>query len=116
MSISPWYKTATPTAPIWTVSLVPDSGSFSIANLSSINFSMLFKNLDTGMETTGVGVFSNLTATSTNSFGVAVPASIQYQVDASEVVLGRFQPVVLVTLSNGIQPFFFDDVWEVVSL
>lgn len=116
MGISPWYKTSVPTAPLWTISLVPDSGALSITGLVLSNFSMLFKNLDTGIETIGVGAFSNLTTSSTTSAGVIIPASIQYQVAASEVVVGRYLPIVLVTLVSGVQPFVLQEDWEVVTL
>lgn len=117
MGISPTYKTATPIAPLWQISLVPDSGTFDITGLSTSNFAMLFKDLDSGQETNGIGTFSSLVAAQTLSSGVVVPASIRYQVAATEVIISRKRPVVLVTVGNGgIEPFVLQEDWVVVPL
>lgn len=117
MGLSPTYKTSNPIAPIWQISLVPDSGTFNVTGLTTGSFAMLFKNLDSGAETNGIGTFSNIVAASTLSNGVTVPASVQYQVNSSEVIIGRYRPVVLVTLGNGgIEPFVLQEDWQVVPL
>lgn len=117
MGISPHYKTAAPTAPIWTIQLVPDSGTFSVAGLVPNSFSLLLHNLDTGVETTGQGTFSNITtAVTTTSGGITSPASVQYQAASADVNLGRYRLFVLVTVGNGIQPFLLDEEWEVLPL
>lgn len=124
MGISPWYKTSTPTAPTWTIQLVPDSGVFNVSGLVVGNFALLFRNLDTGVETTGQGTFSNITAavTTTNAGQTTIvsPASVQYQVATADIpaqVPMRFRCYVLVTLSGGnIEPFAFGEDWTVLPL
>jgi hypothetical protein len=111
MGISPWYKTSTPTAPLWTIQLVPDSGSFVTTGLTTGNFALLIKNLDTGVETSGVGTFSNITAATSTS-----PASVQYQAASGDVNVGNYRLAVLVTVANGVQPFILTETWEVVPL
>ncbi|HET8911894.1 MAG TPA: hypothetical protein VFN23_10545, partial [Ktedonobacteraceae bacterium] len=101
MGISPWYRTSSPISPIWTILLVPDTGSFNVAGLAPSNFALLLRNLDTGVETTGQGTFSNIQAATTIS-----PASVQYQLATADVNLGHFRVWVEVTLSTGgIEPF-----------
>lgn len=121
MGISPTYKTSIPTAPNWTIQLVPDTGTFNVSGLVAANFALLIHNLDTGAETTGVGTFSTITpAVTTTINGATVvisPASVQYQVAASEVAVGRYRLFVLVTLSGGgIEPFLLQEDWQVLSL
>src|SRR5258708_4515337 len=120
MGISPTYKTSIPTAPIWTIQLVPDSGTFSVAGLLPNRFSLLLHNLSTGVETTGLGTFSNITAAVTSTSGgittILSPASVQYQAVAADVNLGRYRLFVLVTVGNGVQPFLLAEDWEVLSL
>lgn len=120
MGISPWYKTSTPTAPVWTIQLVPDSGVFNVSGLVVANFSLLLRNLDTSVETTGQGTFSNITAavtvTSGSSTIIISPATVQYQHNVADVIIGRYRPYVLVTFSNGIEPFQLQEDWQVVPL
>jgi hypothetical protein len=116
MGFSPWYLTSAPTAPVWTIQLVPDGGTFDVSALNPSFFSLLLHNLDTGIETTGQGVFSGLTAAVTFSTGVIIPASIQYQAAIADVNPGRYRVFVLVTLSNGILPVEIDEDWVVVPL
>jgi hypothetical protein len=116
MGISPWYKTNTPTAPKWTIQLVPDTGSFDVTNLTTGNFSLLMRNVDTGVETTGAGTFSNITAAVLSGSTVVTPASVQYQAASGDVVAGMYQNFVLVTLSNGIEPFKFGELWQVIQI
>ena len=121
VGISPWFKTSQPTAPLWTISLVPDSGAFSISGLTTASFALLLHNLATGVETTGVGTFSNLTAAVTTTVNgqtvVLTPALIQYQVAQAEVVLGTYRVYVLATLAGGaVQPFQLQEDWQVVPI
>ncbi len=116
MGISPWYKTTTPTAPKWTIQLVPDTGYFDVTNLVVGNFSLLMHNVDTGVETTGVGTFSNITAAILSGSTVVTPASVQYQAASADVVVGMYQNFVLVTLSNGVEPFKFGELWQVIQI
>ena len=120
MGISPWYKTSTPTAPTWTISLVPDSGYLNVSGLVVGNFSLLLHNLDTGVETTGQGTFSNITAAVVVQSGsqtiVVSPASVQYQHNVADVVVGRYRCFVLITFSNGVEPFLIQEDWRVEAL
>lgn len=117
MGISPWYKTSVPTAPIWTIQLVPDSGVFTVAGLVIGDFGLLLRNLDTGAETTGLGTFSNITAaTFTANGGILTHTSVQYQAASADVALGNYRVVVLVTVGSGVQPFVLEEIWEVVPL
>ncbi len=111
MGISPYYKTATPTAPRWMIRLVPDSGIFDVTGLSTSAFALLIHNQDTGVETSGAGTFANITAGAG-----ATPSSVQYQAAAADVTLGNFRLAVLVTTGSGIQPFVITEIWEVVPL
>jgi hypothetical protein len=111
MGISPWYKTTTPTAPIWTIQLVPDAGIFNVAGLSVGNFALLIRNIDTGVETSGAGSFANITAGAG-----ATPSSVQYQAAVADVTLGNYRLAVLVTTGSGVQPFVLTETWQVVTL
>src|SRR5512146_2805602 len=95
MGISPTYKTSIPTAPLWTIQLVPDSGTFSVSGLTVSDFALLIHDLDTGIETTGQGTFSNITAAGTQTINGATviisPASGQYQVASTDVALGTYR-------------------------
>lgn len=122
MGISPWYMTSNPTAPIWTIPLVPDGGmAFPVAGLTASNFSLLIKNLATGIATTGQGTFLNITPAVTTTINgstvVVAPAQVNYQLVSADVAIGRYEVYVLVTLSNGgVQPFLFEEDWRVVPL
>lgn len=125
MGISPWYKTSNATAPIWTIQLVPDSGTFNVSGLVVGNFALLFRDLDTGVETTGVGTFSIITAavtvTNAGQTTIVSPASVQYQVALAEVPTVpppvRKRVYVLVTLSGGgVEPFQLQEDWVVMPL
>lgn len=120
MGISPWFLTATPTAPKWIIQLVPDSGAFDITGLTNDDFSLHIQDLKTGEVRTGQGTFSGLTAAVTTTINSAMvivsPAQINYQLASDDVALGRFKLTVLVTASNGIIPFVIEEDWQVVAL
>jgi hypothetical protein len=97
--ITPW--TVGNLAPAWTISLIPDSGSVTMTGLTTSNFSLRIRNNNTGVETTGAGAFSNITAASG-----ATPASVTYQPAAADV--GTVAPFTLwvdITFSNGVESF-----------
>lgn len=121
MGISPWYLTSAPTAPIWNIQLALDDGTaFPVAGLLVSNFSLVLRNLATGVETSGQGTFSNITPAVTQSINgstvVLEPASVNYQLASGDVAIGKYRLYVLVTLSNGVQPFLLEEDWQVVSL
>lgn len=120
MGISPTYKTSIPTAPLWTIQLVPDSGIFNVSGLTVSDFQLLMHNLDTGVETTGAGTFSNIQAAVTQTINGATviisPASVQYQVASADVTVGKYRLFVLVTVANGVEAFLFEEDWQVVLL
>ena len=107
MPITPW--TQNNLAPAWVISLVPDSGVVNVSGLVAGNFSLRIRNNNSGVETTGAGTFSNITAASG-----ATPAQVTYQPAAADVAtLGTYTLWVDVTFSNGVESFSIG-LWQVV--
>jgi hypothetical protein len=108
MAITPWYRGDT--LPAWPISLTTDSGSINVTSLSSSNFSMLIHNSDTGVETTGTGSFTNLTAASGST-----PASILYQPSSADVAtLGNYILFVVITWPGGGIETLSLGTWQVI--
>ena len=102
-------------SPIWTIQLIPDTSYVNVSGLVVGNFSLRIRNLETNIETTGAGTFSNITAAVVTNGVVISPASVQYQPVTADVKLGRYQLWVDVTFSNGVEPFIIPELWEVVT-
>ena len=114
--ITPWYVGQL--SPIWTIQLIPDSGYVNVTGLVVGNFSLRILNTATGVETTGQGTFSNITAAVTTQSGgqtiVVTPASVQYQPVAADVVAGIYTLWCDVTFANGKEPFLIG-TWQVLT-
>ena len=110
--ITPWYVGQL--APIWTIQLIPDTGYVNVTGLVVGNFSLRILNTATGVETTGQGTFSNITAAVLNGSIVVTPASVQYQPVAADVVAGTYTLWCDVTFANGREPFLIG-TWQVIA-
>ncbi len=109
MAITPWYVGQL--APVLTIQLVPDSGQFNIAGLTTANFSLTVHNSDSGVDTAGAGTFANLQPAATSGYA---PASIQYQLAAADVATsGNYHLFVNAQLPNGLMVFDLG-VWQVL--
>lgn len=116
MPISPWYKGDT--VPTWTFLLIPDTGAFSVAQLTPSNFSLVIRNVDNvpPVDTAGTGIFSNLTAATLNGSVVITPASILYAPSVADTsTLGNFQLFVVATYSGGATQTFTVGSWKVIA-
>lgn len=107
MPISPTYKTANNTqlAPLWTESVMSDSGPENLTGLSDSALSIYFKNTSNGVETQGVG---------TLHISQANPAIVTYQPSSADVVVGMFRAMLWIQFSNGPKSFSLG-IWDVVS-
>jgi hypothetical protein len=115
--ITPWY--IGDTAPTWTVQLIPDSGAFNVTGLTTGSFSLLFRNLTAGTETTGTGTFSSIVAAVTSTVGgvlvVTSPATINYSVATGDAAsAGNYQVLIKVTFSSGAVQTLNLGSWQVV--
>ncbi len=116
MPITPWYLGDT--MPIWKLSLIPDTGAFNVSTLGPSNFSLLIKNIDTipSTETSGTGIFSNVTAAVMNGASIAAPAYVEYLPSSTDVAnLGNYVLFVIVTFSSGATQTFSVGTWKVVA-
>jgi hypothetical protein len=116
MPISPWFKGDT--MPIWKFQLIPDSGVFNVFGLTASNFSLLIKNIDTmpPTETTGTGIFSNVTPAVTNGNVIISHAYVEYWPSFADVAnLGNFVLFVVVTFPSGGTGTFSVGSWQVVT-
>lgn len=112
MGISPTYLGNL--APAWIISLVPDSGYVNVSGLVVGNFSLRIRNTANGVEQTGAGTFSNITAAVLSGSTVTTPASVQYQPGTADVsTLGMFTLWVDITFANGVQSFLIGP-WQVI--
>jgi hypothetical protein len=113
MAITPWPKGNL--VPAWVISLIPDTGAFSVTGLVVGNFSLRILNNNAGSETIGGGTFSNITAAVMNGSVVVTPASVTYQPVAADVgTLGMFTLWLDVTFAAGVQSFNLG-LWQVVT-
>jgi len=88
MAQSPWKQGDR--EPYWTFGLQPDSESLDVTGLVTSDFTLVFIDGSTTVESDGDGVFTNITAaiaaTSTTS---AIPATITYQPGPLDVATVR---------------------------
>ncbi|GCE14196.1 hypothetical protein [Tengunoibacter tsumagoiensis] len=109
MAISPWYKGDT--APSWTISLIPDSGTINVASLSPSSFTLLIKNTDNGVEVVGSGTFSAITAASGST-----PASVVYQPSSADVAsLGNYVLFLVISFPGGFTETLSIGVFQVIA-
>ena len=108
MGISPWN--VGDGQPPWTFELEPDSGAFSIAELTPSNFTLVMKNMSNQTFANGTGTFSGLTAASGNT-----PAMITYTLSAADAQNSGFQDMrVVANMDTPNQRTFKFGVWECV--
>jgi hypothetical protein len=111
--ITPWYKGDT--SPAWTIQLTPDSGVFSTTGLSTSNFSLIIRNVDSvpPTDTAGTGSFSNLVA----GTSVSSPSTITYAPGSADVAnLGDYILLVVVTYpGSGATQTFNLGSWQVIA-
>ena len=101
MSQSPWPQGDTREE--WTFQLIPDSGVFSTAGLTTANFTYFMRNISNGVETQGTGTFSNLVAASGGN-----PAQITYQQSPADVANpGMYHQRIRVAQGSATQTFDF---------
>src|SRR2546429_7945487 len=101
MAQSPWSQGDTREP--WTFQLTTDSGDFDITGLAPSNFAYFMRNMSSGIETQGTGIFSNLVAASSGN-----PAQITYQQSSGDVAnLGMYRQRIKVTSSSKVQTFDF---------
>lgn len=113
MPISPWYRGDT--APSWSIQIIPDSGAFSVAGLTTANFALLIRNTDILIDANGTGSFGNLTAAVMNGSVVTTPASIQYAPsNADTSTPGNFALFLVVTYPGGAVQTISIGTWQVI--
>jgi hypothetical protein len=118
MGISDWYVGQL--APIWTIYLIPDTGYTDVTALSAGDFSLRLRNLVSGVETTGGGTFSSITAATHTTINgqvvVLTHAYVKYQLVGGDVAaVADYKVWVDVTFANGVVPYLVQEFWNVIA-
>ena len=111
MGITPWFVGQV--SPVWTINILPDSGTFNASGLVPSNFSMVFRNTDASgiVDINGTGTFSNVTVASGSA-----PATVQYTPSSTDVQnAANYRALVKVVTGTGLAVIDLG-MWQVLPL